>query len=167
MKLENIKVGTYVYFTSVGICEVKAIENVNGNDCFVLETIDERNACKLFVPISNQEMTNKIHHVLTKDEIERILNDSQYNFIDWNQNRKERTEQFSSILRSYDFVNILAMVRCLLIKSKELREEKKRLSTFDSDILAKAQSLIDEMLSFSLKIPKREVREYILNIIGA
>ncbi len=166
MNINKIKPGVYVYYVSVGICEVKAVENVNGQEHYVLETINEKDSCKLFIPTNNEVMVGRIHHILTKEEIDAVLNDYKEDLVVWNSNRKERTEQFTSIIRSYDFVQILGMVRCLYVKSNELKNEKKRLSTFDSDILKKAQNIIDEMLSFSLKIPRQEVGDYIRSSIN-
>lgn len=158
MDIDQKTIGSYVYYISLGICRI--IETVimdDNSEYVVLMSINERNPLKVYVPLNNEAQLAKICTPLTKDDVLKVIK-AKYPTIEWNNNKRERQETFNAILHSNNFIDIIALIKCLSKKSEQLKNEKKRLSTFDSEILQKALYLLDETIAFALNIPLQEAK---------
>ena len=166
MKKEEIKIGSYVYYVSLGICQVLEIVNMGFNneqkEYLILQAINPKNAIKVFIPIDNPLQMNNILNPLNKEEILTSIK-TKPKEISWNTNKRERQELFMSCLKSHNILDIINLIFCLNKKSSELRLEKKHLSTTDNEILLKAKHIINEAVSFAYNYNYDQAHAFIIS----
>lgn len=159
MSSADIQIGKHVFYSSVGICIVTDKVVMDDNEYFVLKTIDKKNESTLYIPVNNVELMKKICNIVSKKEILNCIDKSKKENMSWNENRRERQEQFLSILRTDDYIKILTMIRCLYLRNDELKKENKRLSTCDNDILLKAKFIIEQIFAYVHNIDIIDAKE--------
>lgn len=120
MKKEEIKIGSYVYYVSLGICQVLEIVNMGFNneqkEYLILQAINPKNAIKVFIPIDNPLQMNNILNPLNKEEILTAIK-TKPKEISWNTNKRERQELFMACLKSHNILDIINLIFCLNKKS--------------------------------------------------
>lgn len=153
MSFDKSAVGSYVYYLSLGICRIiETVKMEDNSEYVVLMSINQRNPLKVYVPLSNENQLAKICKPLNKDEVNELMKKN-YSKIEWNNNKRERQEKFNSIIHSYNFKDIIGLIKCISLKNEQLKKEKKHLSSFDSELMQKALYIIGETISFALDIP--------------
>lgn len=157
------KENDYVNYGQKGICKIDEISEFDfGPDrkkrlYYVLKPVFDKNS-KIYVPVKNEELTNCMRKILTEDEINSIILSIKNEKICWIKDHKQRTEKFNRILKQRDERQLLQMIRCICMKT-----EGKKLSGTDMQMLKKAEQILDQEFSFSLKIGTDDVRGYIIN----
>lgn len=159
MKAHEIKVGDHVFYMSVGICVVKDKTCVSDREYFVLETLDNRNDTTMYIPLDIEDQLAKLVPIASKEEVAKVIKKAKKLSINWNENRRERQEKFLSILRDNNLVDILVMIKCLNERNNALKNEKKRLSTCDNDILVKAKTIMEQLVAYTHNIDELTARE--------
>lgn len=169
MKKEEIKMGSYVYYVSLGICQVLETvtmgEDESSKDYLTLQSINPKNSVKVFVPLDNPSQLSNILSTLSQDQILNAIK-AKPKIIEWNANKRERQELFTSCLHSHNIMDIINLIVCLTKKSHELRLEKKHLSSSDGEILQKASYIVKEAVSFAFKIPLDEAYTFIIENVN-
>lgn len=148
MNKKDVRIGKHVFYNSVGICLVTDKIVMDDNEYFVLKTIDIKNESTLYIPLNNEQLLDKICDITTKNHIQKCIDDSKALTMPWNENRRERQEQFNNILKTDDYLKILVMIKCLCSRNDELKKDNKRLSTCDNDVLLKARFIIEQLYAF-------------------
>lgn len=159
MSLTNIQIGKNVFYASVGICLVSDKIEMDGNEYFVLQTLDKKNESTIYIPLNNEKLINNVCDIVSEEEIFSFMDESKKHSMDWIENRRERQETFLNILRTNDFVKILLMIKCLYLKNDLLKKDNKRLSTCDNDILLKARFIIEQIVSYVLNVDAIKAKE--------
>ena len=83
--------------------------------------------------------------------------------LQWIDDCKQRAAMFRKILLQRDERELLLLVSCLYLKS---REGSKALSASDVQILKAAEEIIEQEFSFSLKISTQQIGNYIREKLG-
>ena len=156
MENTSLDIGRHIFYRGVGICEIVNKTTVDDRLYFVLSTLDGRSDTTLYVPSDCKDQMDKICQIASKEQLQTAINDAKEIDYNWNDNRRERQEKFSAILRSDDFTNMLRMIRCLCLRNTLLKNENKRLSTCDNDILLKAKFIINQLLCYTHSISVSE-----------
>lgn len=163
MKEKEFEVGKHVFYVGVGLCEIRERTTVDGRDYFVLTTLDKKNDTTIYVPIDCSDQLDRVYPIASKEMLLDAIKNAKDLNIDWNDNRRERQERFLSILRSNDFANILIMIKCLFARSLLLKNDNKRLSTCDNDILLKAKFIIEQLISYTFSISFLEAQQMLFD----
>ena len=163
MKNKSYEIGNHVFYVSVGLCEIIEKTNVDGQDYFVLTTLDKKNDTTIYVPTNNEEQLERICEIASKDILLHAIDNAKNGVIEWNENRRERQEQFLSILRSNDYIKILMMIKCLFTRSNILKVENKRLSTCDNDILMKAKFIIQQLVAYAFNVNHEDAESMLVH----
>ena len=103
-----------------------------------------------------------MRHILTKDEINKIIDESQTKEVEWIKDAKERAKAFEAVIEEGDRKRILSIIKVLSLHKAELDGRQKKMYASDSRILALAERIIDEEFAFVLDIDRACVREYIM-----
>lgn len=161
-------VNDYVNYSIQGICLVEDIRRAKfgydgcEREYYVLRPVHQENS-HVFVPTDNLALVGKMRPVLSPEEIDSTILSVRNRSIPWVRDRKKRTAEFHEILSRRDERELLLLVSCLYLKSKE---EGKGLSDADGRVLKEAQTIIEREFSFSLNIEPQKTGEYIRGKLG-
>ena len=160
------KKGEHVRYGTNGVCVIADIETIPSmdrrsiKDYYVLRPVAE-SGTKIFVPLANPALLEKMHAILTRTEIDAAIRESALNPLPWLPDRNRRAEQFKEILKAAEPFPLLQLCSCIHARRLQLSEEGKRLSGSDEAILKQAERLVENEFAFSLDIPRTDVAGYI------
>ncbi|MDO4344647.1 MAG: CarD family transcriptional regulator [Eubacteriales bacterium] len=158
--------GGYVVYGSAGVCYIEDIRNMRfpserGERCYYILRPVRNASSTLYVPVDNEKLREKMRHVLTKEEIDAILEENRDKEIQWQSDKKKREEEFRKILKERNQKEMLLLVSCIYLKKRELISAGKKLNYTDEGILQEAERCIDDEFSFALRLPAGGVGAYI------
>ncbi|MBE6587506.1 MAG: hypothetical protein E7647_03725 [Ruminococcaceae bacterium] len=164
------KIGDFVTYRQNGICRINKIvkQNFAGmgeREYFELSPVYDMKTV-IFVPLDSEPLKAGMRHILSKEEIDGIINEAEHEELEWSNDTKDRAQKFGDILLEGDRAKILWVIKVLSIYKKELEEKKRKLYASDAKILSTAEKAITEEFSFVLGIKREEVLPYILEKIG-
>lgn len=159
----QLQAGNYVIYRSTEICRIdgfeeKSFDNVTSKNYCVLVPADGGNS-KYYVPMDLAE--TKLRPLLTKDEIEDLINGMKGDQPDWGDTEDHRKNVFNEVLNSGDYRRIISMLHSLYLERQQRLAQGKKLLTADEKAMRSAESLIDREFAFVLGIKENEVSEYI------
>ncbi len=163
-----LSINDYVNYSVQGICKIEDIRSIrfkyeaNSRDYYILRPINQENTV-IYVPVDNPKLIERTQPILSPDEIDRIISETRDESIPWISDCKERALQFNKILSNRDKRQLLLLAKCLYTKSKESR---KGLAYSDGQIPKRVEAIIEQEFSFSLKISKESIGEYIRGKLG-
>lgn len=153
------KQGTYV------ITDIK--EQTIGRvkkDYYVLSSVYDKNAT-VYVPVDNDTLTSQIERMLTKEEINAIIDESEENNLIWIENNTERAMFFEEILKSGELSKVLSILKLFLLRKENVDKKSYRTFARDEKAFAAAQKTVTEAFAYPLGIGKTEVIPYIIERI--
>ena len=159
----------YISYGTQGICQVEGIRSIRFEGCmeareyYVLHPIGQIQS-RIFVPVDNPRLTDRMRPVLSPDEIDQILFHAKEHHLAWVQDRKQRAELFHKILTERKPEALLLLAGCLY---QHAQEEPKGLSSSDAQALKTAEAIIEQEFAFSLHLGPQTVGEYIREKLGA
>lgn len=152
------KKGEHVTYKENGICKIVDV-NKEG---YYLEPVYNNSELRIFVPKKNEELVAKMMHVLSKDEIDSLIEEAETLDYKWIEDSKKRSDAFTKLLRSGNRVDILWLVKVLSIHKEEVENNKKSFYATDKRILDSAERIITEEFAYVLNMQPGEVVGYIL-----
>jgi len=120
----------------------------------------------IYVPTDNERLCSKIRYILTAYEIDAILEECKNETIEWQNDRKRRTELFREILIRADSKEYILLICCIYKRIHELEANQKHISSSDMGVLSNAERAVREEFSFALGITPGEVAGYIKQKLG-
>jgi len=167
----EFKTGEYVVYGSSGICRIKGKERMSFNsqmperEYYLLEQTNS-SLSTIYVPTDNERLCSKIRYILTAYEIDAILEECKNETIEWQNDRKRRTELFREILIRADSKEYILLICCIYKRIHELEANQKHISSSDMGVLSNAERAVREEFSFALGITPGEVAGYIKQKLG-
>lgn len=161
--------GDYVNYSTQGICKIEDMRSIQfGADprprnYYILRPVHQGNA-EVFVPADNPKLMERMRPILSAQEIDAAICSVRNQQMDWISDRKERTAQFQEILSRRDEKELLLLVSCLYLHSKE---SPRGLSPTDTQTLKRAETIIAQEFSFSLGIQMEDIGNYIRSRLEA
>ncbi len=162
--------GTHVRYGGTGICLIERVEEVSypGQSaprlCYILRPIRNQ-SMEVTVPLDNAALCAKMRPLLTKEEVDAMLDkaaaDDDADAIEWIEERKQRHAEFKKILAGGDAQTLLRLIRCILKQRAALAENRKHLSSADDNTRKDAERMLDDEFAFSLGITPEEAGVYI------
>ncbi len=162
---EPFKAGQLVVYGKMGVCRVMermqmAFGSTVKTEYYVLEPLRDTRST-VYVPCDNIALIARMRPLLTREEIESLLNSVPDETIVWVDDRVERASAFRSVLSGGDRQQIVRLVRCLLEKRSEKAAAGKRLSGADEAVLQECMRLVEEEFALALDISTEAVAAYI------
>lgn len=158
------QVGETVFYGTEGVCRVEEIRQMKVNretaEYYVLRPI-YREGSTVFVPVQNELLVSRMRPLLTKKQIEKMIDEVNEADEDWIDDASERKAAFQQTLLSADRRELLSMVRRLHLRRQNLQTVGKRLRTNDEQMLRDAEKLLADEFSVVLNLKPREVPEFI------
>ena len=162
------KINDVVVYGSQGVCEIVDIEEkkIDGTSkCyFVLKPIADRGATS-YVPTWNEKAWGKMRKVLTKKDIDALIDAMPTKVPTWIANENERKETYKKILASGDQAAIISMVQALFAHKKEREADGKRLHMSDEHFMKDAEQLLYNEWQYVLNVDKVGLMDYIFRRI--
>lgn len=171
MQKYTFKKGEHVVYGSNGVCLVEDVcdfsfsADIPKKPYFILKPKLDPNSL-IYIPCDNEELLGRVRSVFSKEKIQALLEEQDCASADWYEDRKQRVLTFRGILTKSDPIELLAMIRCIHLKSREFAQSNKKLSASDKDMLQNAERFIENEFSFSLGLSTDEVAPYIKRILS-
>ncbi len=165
METKLYKIGDMVMYGTNGICAVTDIQKMmfpmetEERTYYVLKPVSTRNST-LFVPEDNEQLMSKVRHLLSREEIDAAIVQSDKS-AKWIEDRNARFTYFNSVLKSANPKELLSVIRCIYLRKQDVLASGKKMASADETVLASAEKLVREEFAYSLGIPEADVGEYI------
>ena len=162
------QINDIVVYGAQGVCQIVNTENQKvGNEFrkyFVLKPKDDRVAT-FFVPCWNEKALAKMRKIMTKNQIDALIDSMPGQIPNWIANDNERKEVYKKILASGDQSAIVSMIQAIYLHKKEREAEGKRLHMSDERFMKDAEQLLYNEWQYVLNMNKAELMAYILERI--
>ena len=162
------KVNDVVVYGTQGVCEIVGIDEqkIDGviRTYFVLKPKDDRGAT-CYVPTWNEKALAKMRKVMTKQDVDALIDSMPSKSPIWIANEKDRKEAYKNILTSRDQAAIISMVQALFSHKKEREAEGKRMHISDEHFLKDAELLLYSEWQYVLNVDKAGLMAYIFERI--
>ncbi len=157
--------GQPVVYGKLGVCRVvdrqaMAFGTADKAEYYILEPMRDARST-VYVPCDNDQLVARMRPLLTREEIEGLLDRVPQEEVIWIEDRVERASAFRGILNTGDRKQIVRLVRCLMARRSEKQAVGKRLSGADEQVLQECVRLVEEEFALALDIPPSEVASYI------
>ncbi len=166
MKDCRFEKGDYVIYGIKGICCVEDVKMMSlspempERPYYILRQEENRDLV-MSVPADNKKLVAKMRHVLTKPQIDSLLESARGSELMWIDDKRERTERFGEILATGVQKELLLMISCIYLQKQELHTKNKKLNVSDDSTLKAAVKLVREEFAYALGIDPDDVGAYI------
>lgn len=161
--------GDIIVYTTCGLCRIDGIIDrvFNGEEkkYYILKPIND-NRATLQVQVDNPITEIKLKTLLSKNEINDIINEVPNIEPFWIDNENERKKVFSEIIRNGDRLKIYELMISIIEHSKGLKDKGRKLHACDETYLNDARKLICEEISYVLDMSYGDAVTFLTNIIG-
>lgn len=159
-----LKKDSYVIYGGNGVCRVTDIRKETmfktTQTYYILESVNDSGST-IYVPVDNEALLTRMRKIPDRDEILKMLDALKTKVIPWERDNRLRAEQFNRILDRCDQRELLALIRTIREKRRELAAENKKLSESDDSAMKRAEKIINGEFGFALSIPPAEVPAFI------
>ncbi len=157
-------VGDTVMHSGMGVCRVEKIEKKEitkgkTNEFYVLKPVYENEKTTVYVPVNSDKI--KLRHLLTQEDIKKIISALPENKSEWIDNDARRKEEYSKIIKNGDHIATMGVIKELYERKKEKEQSGKRLHIADEKLLGEAQKIIHQELAFTMNIELDDVADFI------
>ena len=161
--------GDTVMHPTAGVCRIQEIrtEKFTGTPLlyYVMQPVYDGANSKLYVPVDGERIG--LRGLLTSAQIDEILKRVPLVETPWSEDERERSELFSSLLRTGDHAMIVKMIAQLYAYRADLQAKGKKLHQSDERLLRQAQTLIHQEFSYALGLEEAQTIQYIMEHIAA
>ena len=163
------KVNDVIIYGTQGVCQIVGVEEktVSGakRNYFVLKPVKDKGST-IFAPTDNERVLKKMRRLLSKAEINSLIDSMPGEDVVWIKNDNDRKERYRKILASGEHVELIKMIKAIYTHKKEREAGGKRLHMVDEHFLKDAEQTLYNEFQYVLKLSnKNEVMEYIFSRI--
>lgn len=158
------KVNEIVLYGNEGVCKITEIMTRSfGNktmDYYVLKPVYSKGST-IYVPIENEELTNKLKKILSAEEIMELIHGMPDADSVWVDNDNLRKEKYKDILRNGNRVELVQLIRTLYLHQQKLKDNGKKFHAADDKFFKDAEKILYDEFAYVLKIKQEEVIPFI------
>ena len=129
--------GDYVVYGIYSVCSITGTteKEIGGNRLryYVLKPVFQQNST-VFIPVENRKLTARLHRVLTRPELERLVDSMADQQPIWAENENERRALFQKILSEGDRIGMMRLAKTLYDRQQERLARGKRLHQSDEHL---------------------------------
>lgn len=156
--------GQRVVYGSHGVCDIADIETKvidrKKVEYFVLAPIDQPGA-RFYVPTANPAALEKMRPLLTRDELDALLNSEETTRDTWIPDENRRKMLYRELINRGSRADLICMIRMLHRHKAEQLAAGRKFHLCDENFLRDAEQLLSAEFSLVLGISKDEVGNYI------
>jgi len=132
---------------------------------FVLKPVKDMGST-IFAPTDNAHVLKKMRRLLTKAEIDQLIDSMPENNTQWVENENERKERYKEILSGGEPSEMIKMIKAIYAHKKEREVEGKRLHMSDERFFKDAEQILYNEFQYVLDInTKEDLMAYIFSRI--
>ena len=166
------QIGEVVSYGATGICTIEDIRfeslsrtGTKKQEYFILRPVATP-TCTTYVPVANAALAGKMRRLLTKQEIDQMIECVRDDQLEWIADTRRRAEQYGQILSSGISTELLKLIACLYLEKKSCGKSGKKFCASDEKLLSSAELMVSEEFSYALGIPQNKVSGYIAEKLG-
>lgn len=160
--------GETIIYGAQGICKVEGVTEMTAGrekkSYYMLSPI-YTDRSTIYVPMDNEKLLANMRYVLSKQEIDRLIDDANKQETTWIEDDLARREHCAAVIKGGDRMALMQLIEMLYLHRESLKETKKHFHISDERYLREAERLIHDEFSFVLEIPREDVPNYIINRI--
>lgn len=146
-------VGDIVIYTLYGICTIteeteRFFNGVNAK-YFVLVPLSDTKT-RITIPAENPIILSRLHNLLSKDEIETIIEEIPFLENIWIDNDNQRKRDFGDIIKGGNRKEILQMMKSIFNHASGLKNKGRKLHVSDEQCMRDGEKLILDEFSYVL-----------------
>lgn len=162
------KVNDIVIYGMNGVCKIVEIEekNLMGTQKTYL-VLNPLNGDKstYYVPVDNEALLSKMRKLLSKDEINQLIDSMPKEKILWLENERKRKECYKKIIVDGNHCELIRMIKAIYLEKKDRETKGKKLHISDEKFLKDAEKILYDEFQYVLNIPQKDVMSYIISRI--
>jgi CarD family transcriptional regulator len=166
---EMYKENDTILYSAHGICRIAEIaeKDLGGSrmEYYVLKPVTNEGAT-IFVPVNNENLTAKMRHVMSKDEICSLVEAMSDEDTIWMDDEFVRRARYREIISGGDCRDLVRLVKTLHIHKQSQKALGKRMKSADEDILKGAEKMLHDEFAYVLKIKRDEVLPFIMERVN-
>lgn len=157
-----------VVYGNNGVCvlQEKVTKKIGGkeHEYYALRPYNKEGMV-IFVPLDNDLALTKLRNILSREEIDNLIETMPDNNTEWIQDANMRKKKYNEIVNTGDHHELVKLIKALYI-NKEIQEVAgKKFHIQDKNLLELAESMLYDEFSVVLGIEPEEVLPYILDSI--
>ncbi len=162
--------GDTVIYGSAGICQVEEVSRQSflgeEREYYVLCSLCT-NGERVFVPVDNPALTDRMFPTLTKEQIDTLLSTLPSTAPVWIESDDARKNRFAEILVSGDRAALLMMIHSLYNHRERQEKKGKKLHMADERSFREGEKLLYGEFAHVLKMQPEDVPDYIRKRVGS
>ena len=162
------QINDVVVYGAQGVCKIVGMQEqkIDGTNktYFVLKPADDRGAT-FYVPTWNEKALAKMRKVMTKQDVDALIDSMPKKKPVWIANENERKETYKRILAGGNQAQIISMIQAIYLHKKEREAEGKRLHMSDEHFMKDAEQLLYNEWQYVLNVDKAGLMAYIFDRI--
>ena len=162
------QVGDQVVYGIHGVCRILELEERTVDrkkiKYFALEPLDQPGA-RYFVPSENPAALAKLRHLISREDLEKLLSSSEIRENCWIADENQRKQRYRELINSSDRVALLRMINTLHQHKKSQAVAGRKFHLCDENFLRDAEKLLNAEFSLVLHIQPSEVGAFILSAL--
>lgn len=171
MNSSQIQEGSFVSYGTSGVCRVGALRRMRMSESMPEKMYYELHPARdegqaVFVPADSERLCAKMRRVMTKEEVDALLDGVAQKHPVWEEDKRAREDYFRQVLANGVSGELVLVVCALYLKKQELLARRRHLSTNDDRVLKTAERLIEDEVAFAVGIEPSQVPSYIRARIG-
>lgn len=156
-----------VMYGNTGVCRVEDIrtENFSQKEClyYILKPVASEHST-VYCPVNNDKI--KMRKLLSKEEIDTLIQLTSDTEAVWIENDSERKERFSAVLREGEPEGLIRLLKTLHFHQEEKIKEGKKFHASDEKIMREAEKILHGEFAQVLHISEEEVVPFIMEKLG-
>ena len=167
--MQRFEKSQYIRYGANGVCKIEDIgplpETDSSAQYYILKPIADKRSV-YYIPVDSEMLTSKMRSLLTREEIDNVIDSVKDMPPEWEEERSVRLESGRAALRESDTRQTLRMIGSLYQHKQQLLAEGKKPSSSDDFLLKEAEGLIENEFAFVLGLEDAEIGPYIRTRLG-
>jgi CarD family transcriptional regulator len=157
-----------VVYGAHGVCKIAEICEKDFNRkkkvYYVLKPV-KSDCSTFFVPADNETLITKMRKILSKEEINKLIDSMPNEKANWIFDETERKEKYKNIISQGDHIELIKMIKAIFFEKKERETNGKRLRASDERFLKDAEQLLYGEFQYVLNLSEDQLMTYIFDRI--
>lgn len=149
-----------------GVCRISEIAEKNftgtSKTYYILHPVNDEGGT-IYVPVDNEALVQKMHKVLSSEEVYDMIHSMPQEDAIWIDNETERKEKYKDILAKGDRMELIKIIKAIYFHQKEQQKKGKKLYEMDARFMKTAEKMLYEEFAHTLNIDPKQVLPFILN----
>ena len=158
-----------IHYGGSGVCVIQEIATMRfgrtREKYYVLKPVYQ-NASVIYVPVENQQLVSKMRPVLSREEVDRLIEGLAEIPTAWEEDPQARKASFDALLRSNECRSLIVIIKTLHAQKERRQADGKTLHVADETYLREAQRLLYDEFAGALEIQPTQVHAYIQSKLG-